>query len=236
MPKKTKKQKKYKFELTPLSALFWGIFLIILLTWIFVLGILVGRGFLPGSVSTISDLKNQVKKLQTIVGKKEEYEDIKPADENKDPELAFYEKLNSKKDEVKRTKLPEKKEEATDEITLFREPPEKEITEPEQEKTKAEIDTAEKKDDSKAKAPPSISSGQQFTVQILSTVEREKAEKETKSLVDRGYDAYYYTAEVRGTTYYRIRCGRFEDRESALEYSRKLEKETGYKGFVARVE
>lgn len=248
MPKR-KKQKKYKIELTTLSALFWGAFLFVLLTWIFVLGILVGRGFLPGT----ADLKNQVKKFQEMVGKKEEYKDIESVDQDKDPELAFYDNLNSKKEEAKRTNLPEKKEEAPAEITLYKDPPpekkatgdmkEEAVTEPVQEavKEKAEEqkETSPKTEEVKVTLPPAqppVTDIQQYTVQIASLPEKEKAEKLITSLVEQGYDAYYYMAEVRGKNYYRVRVGRFDDRKSALEYSGTLEKETGHKGFVSKVE
>lgn len=236
MPKAKKKSKKYTIELTPLSAWILGGIFLGLLVWMFILGIFAENLLQLKSLSPVRDLKNPFKKFQEMVGKREEHKDIKPSNQDKDPELAFYEKLTSKKEEVKRTKLPEKKEEATDEITLFREPAKRKISEPDQEKTTVVNETAEKEDALKAKPPPSINGGQQFTVQIHSFTEKEKAEKVIKSLVDLGYDAYYYTAEVKGKTYYRIRVGRFEDRSSALEYSIKLERETGYEGFVSKVE
>jgi len=231
MPKAKNKPKRYKIELTTISVLFWGIILFILLAWIFVLGILAGRGSLPGPVSTISDLKNQVKKLQEMVGKKEEYKDIKTPSMDEGPELDFYEKLANKKDEVKRTQIPEKVEEKPDEVTLFKELPEKEVKKETVEKKK-EAEEVKKEPE----PPPVIDSEQQYTVQIASTGNKEEAEKLINTLVDQGYDAYYYSAVVNGKNYYRIRCGRFEDRNSALKYSRKLEKEKGYKGFVSKVE
>jgi cell division septation protein DedD len=247
MAKKRKKQKKYKIELTTFWAFFWAGSLFFILVWIFTLGILVGRGFLPGTVSTISDLKNQVKKLQEMVGKKEEYKDIQSADQGKDPELDFYEKLNTKKDEVKRTNIPEKKEKPPGEITLFKDPPEKKTTDEvkekavtgtveEEEKVTVQEETPAKTEELSVKPPPAQGSTQQYTVQIASLPEKEKAEKLITTLVEEGYDAYYYTAEVNGKNYYRVRCGRFPSRKEAFEYSKKLETETGYKGFVSRVE
>ncbi len=55
-----KRSKKYQIELTPLSIFLWGGCLFFVLAWIFVLGILVGRGFLPGAVTALSDLKDQI--------------------------------------------------------------------------------------------------------------------------------------------------------------------------------
>jgi cell division protein FtsN len=245
MPKTRKKPKKFKIELTILSAGGFGILLFGLLFYIFYLGILVGRGFFPEEITTISEWKNQIKKLPEIVGTREEYKDIKPVDQEKDPELAFYEKLNSKKDEVKRTNIPEKKEKAQDEITLYKDPPEKKtseemtekaVTDTVQEKVTAQKETPAKIEELKVNPPPVKDDELQYTVQIASLPEKERAEKLIKSLVEEGYDAYYYTAEVRGKNYYRVRVGRFDDRKSALEYSKKLEEETGHKGFVSKVE
>ena len=92
---------KYHLEMSSLSLFFWGFCLCFLLAWVFVLGVLVGRGFLPSAVSTISDLKSQISRLQGIVphGKTSPPD---PQKIEKDPKLAFYEKLSSKKEEVKK--------------------------------------------------------------------------------------------------------------------------------------
>ena len=55
-------------------------------------------------------------------------------------------------------------------------------------------------------------------------------------LIDRGFDAYYYEVKVRDKTYYRVRCGRFSDRERAKTYARRLADEEGIKGFVSRLD
>jgi len=65
--KGSKKIKKIKIELTPLSLFLWSIFLLFLLAWVFVLGILVERDMLP-------DLGNPFKKIGEKVSHKEEYE------------------------------------------------------------------------------------------------------------------------------------------------------------------
>lgn len=235
--KTKKKSKKYTIELTPLSALVVGGILFVILAWMFILGIFASTLFQPESSSTVSGLKKQLKKVQEMVGDREEYEEIKPQDQDKDPELDFYEKLNSKKDEVKRTTLPEKEETPMGEITLYKDPSENETAEPVQEKV---IEATEKIDAIKVKPPPPIGSDREFTIQIASTGNQEKAEELIKSLVDQGYDAYYYMAEVEGKLYYRLRVGRFDNRSIALEYlnlhSEKLEEETGNIGYVVRVE
>jgi hypothetical protein len=213
--KKGKKGKIYRIELTPLSAMLWSIFIFFFLTWIFVLGILVGRGFLPGTVTKISDLKKQIHRLQNLVSDKEAYTSRPQEEQDTDLKLDFFQELISKKDEVKKKTPP-----------LEAKSGETPLTDQEEEKTTE----PEKRD------PMSFAPGDQYTVQLASLGEMGQAEKMIKKLMDMGYDAYYYEAIVEGKTYYRIRCGRFMEREDALLYARKIEKETGLKGFVSKVE
>jgi len=230
-PRAKKKAKTFQFELTSLSTLFWSIFLFFLLTWIFVLGILVGRGFLPGAVTTISDLRSQISKLQEMVRNKKTDNRMALKKPTPDPKLAFYEKLSSKKDEVKNNQKPEKEAGSPKKTT----PPkkvediQKRLLDEQKKKDSNSIQTAKRE-------PEPLTSGIQYTVQIASLRDKEKAEKLINSLIDRGYQAYYYEAKVNGKTYYRVRCGRFSDRADAGDYARKLADEEGIKGFVSRLE
>jgi len=222
------KAKRYTIELTSISALIWSVILLFLFIWVFVLGVFAGRGFLPSTVqTTISDLKNQIKKYQEMVSHKEPYDSTTLQETDQDPELAFYEKLASKKDEVKNNWEVETKADTPEEKELP-------LTSEEVQETladeKAPIDLPVKEE-----PEPSISAGM-YTVQIASIGNREKAEKLIIDLIGQGYDAYFYETDVKGKTYYRIRCGRFSSREEALDYSQKLEKEAGLKGFVSRIE
>ncbi|MFC1891010.1 SPOR domain-containing protein [Thermodesulfobacteriota bacterium] len=235
MAKKTKtKGKRYKIELTALSATLWGIFLFFLLTWIFVLGILVGRGFLPGTVTTISDLRGQIQKLQDMVGTKESYESISSRKEEPAPKLDFYKQLENKKEVVKNQLKSDSEPEPlkillkTEKNTVLPEtgPEEKIIPEPE---PKPEPETAEQK-------PTPLLNKNNYTVQIASLGEKVKAESLISRLIENGFDAYYYEAVVNGKTYYRVRCGKFTTRKEAESYSLKLENEEGIKGFVSRLE
>jgi len=220
--------KRYQIELTSLSLFLWSIFLFFLLVWIFVLGILVGRGFFPGKVTTISDLRAQIQRLQEMVTHKssKEMESIKRSEP--DPKLAFYEKLSSKKDEAKKDRQIEKK----------REIPKKKPTKKEIEAPKKPPLEKEKREEPKAPArPPKPSTkGVQYTVQVASLDDKSKADKMIKQLTDAGLPAYHYEAKVKGKIYYRIRCGRFMNREEARIYAGKLVREKGIKGFVAKIE
>ena len=218
-------KKKYHIELTALSATLWGIFLFFLLTWVFVLGILAGRGFLPGTVATVSDLRKQIQKLQNMVGAKESYESISSRKEEPTPKLDFYKQLENKKEVVKNkwksnhTQDTLKKSSKTGNNTALNE-------ESDEDEIKLKPETAYQK-------PTPLPSKSNFTVQIASLGDKVKAEELISRLIESGFDAYYYDVTVDGKTFYRVRCGRFKTREEAELYSVRLETQEGIKGFVS---
>ena len=191
------------------------------------MGILVGRGFLPGTVTVISDLKTQINRLQEMVrlNKPSVSPKKQPAP---DPELAFYEKLSSRKEETKKKSIPESISKA----------PQKETTQKEVEATLEKVPEKEKNENPEIMDIQNelLTPEARFTVQLASLGDRGKAEKMVSQLIDRGYPAYVYEAEVKGKTYYRVRCGRFMGRDEAKDYSRKLAEEAGLAGFVSRLE
>jgi len=220
--------KRYQIALTSLSLFLWSIFLFFLLVWIFVLGILVGRGFFPGKVTTISDLRAQIQRLQEMVTRKssKEMESIKKSEP--DPKLVFYEKLSSKRDEAKKDRQIEKKREIPK-----KKQPQKKIETPK----KPRLEKKKKKETKVPVKPPKpLTDDIQYTVQVASFDDKSKADKMIKKLIDEGLPAYHYEAKVKGKIYYRIRCGRFMNRKEATIYAGKLARENGIKGFVSKVE
>lgn len=226
-----KKKKRYHMELSSFSVLLWSIFSFFFLTWIFVLGIMVGRGFLPGSVTTITDLRSQIKKLQEMVSHKESYEPKSMKGDDETPKLAFYEKLENKKNEVKNNQKQDNQSDTGKDISS---PPE-EI----EMKERSDTEDIEKKVDAIGLPEQKMEflipeSG--YTVQVASIGDMVKAEEMIKGLREKGYDAYYYEVKVDGKYYYRIRCGRFSTRNEADIYAQKLEKELNMKGFVSKID
>ena len=235
--KKKNKTKKYHVEFSFTSLLCWILGLFFLLAWIFVLGILVGRGFLPESVKTLSELKAPIAKLQNMVGKKKtDLEEIKDLDEN--PKFAFYDELASKKEKtIKRHFSQDKKKNSgfkpdkdTSEKKFY-------VSDTEEKQWNGKPDNLlEKKPLSKqneASVPPL--SEENFTLQLASLERKSQAEKYTNSLLDRGYPAYFYEADIKGKTYYRVRCGRFKTRKEALAFATQLAEEENIKGYVTGI-
>ena len=203
-PRLKKGRKRYKIELTSFSILLWCFFILFLLSWTFVLGIFVGRGFLPGSVSSISEVKGKINRLQELVSSKKP-DDLIPSEQpDPDPKLAFYEKLSSKKDEVKKSWKPESEE-------------------------RGGIEAPKKE-------PRPLFPQIHYTVQLASLGDKNRAKEMTNQLINRGYHAYFREADVKGKTYYRVRCGRFMSIEKANDYARVLAEKEGIEGLVLRSE
>jgi cell division septation protein DedD len=209
---------KYHLEMSSLSLFFWGFCLCFLLAWVFVLGVLVGRGFLPSAVSTISDLKAQISRLQGIVPQgKTSGPDTQKIEQ--DPKLAFYEKLSSKKEEVKK-KGPKEEKAAKPENSV------KKTAEPKEKPAQANVKSIEKSSEE--------AGGVQYTVQLASLEDKEKAEGMVSRLKTGGFDAYFYEVKIKGKTFYRIRSGKFKSKEEAGIHAKKVADKAGINGIVSK--
>ncbi len=212
-----KRSKKYQIELTPLSIFLWGGCLFFVLAWIFVLGILVGRGYLPGAVTALSGLKDQLGVFQPKVSRERPQQELNPPKKSdSEPKLEFYHNLSSKKVELPKETAPPKNAEK-----------------------RVKTNTNAKRTNSLKQISPTSEPTApvgKYTVQLASLEDKSKAEKFISDLVQRGYPAYVYEAKVKGKTYYRVRCGKFPSRKTAEDFASKLRKEAGMKGFVSRVE
>jgi cell division protein FtsN len=223
-------KKRYQIEVGSFSLLLWGCCALFFLAWIFVLGVLVGRGFLPGADSAFTDLKSQVAKLQEMTGRSKRGEQTSQQKEPIDETLAFYERLESKKDEAKEkdNNRSASKEGTTQRIL--------ERTTGELPKKDSDIRAETTKPDRgiQPAAPPAGRGS--YTLQIASLEEKAKAETMVGDLLSKGHDAYFYEALVKGKTYYRVRCGRFVTRDEADKYATKLDKSLNIRGFVTKFE
>lgn len=231
--------KKYQIELTSWSIFLWISCLSLLLAWVFVLGILVGRGFIPESATMISDIKSQLNKLQDMVShnRRPILESVKK--EDVDSKLAFYNELLSKKETEKGKGIPEAKAGPPKKET----PPKKNPTAEERlAEIRAEVSAKEASPQGKGEGPPQrdpqqVSSAKGgYTLQIASLADKSRADETMRKLTKRGYDAYFYEVQVHGKPWYRVRCGHFATREEAEEFAVKVYKEAKLKGLVTKIE
>ncbi len=207
--KSEKEKKGIRLELSRTALFFWSLGFLIFLGWIFTLGVLAGRGLLPSGAETLAELKNQIVKLQEMVGKKDasELDEIKSLAES--PDFAFYHELSKKKaPDMPAPKAPKiKKEPARDQ-------PKKEIP---------------KKPDQ-----PSPQ-GERYVVQVASLDQEKQAAHMVKKLLKKGYPAYHYKTIIKGRGYFRVRCGTFRTRAEAVKIQQKLAQHERLKGFVQKV-
>lgn len=102
-PEERKRGKRYQIELSRTSIVLWSTGLLVLLAWIFILGVLAGRGLLPGGVQTLGELKAQIAKLQQMISNKDRSELEKIRALQKDPKFAFFDELSVKKGDARKT-------------------------------------------------------------------------------------------------------------------------------------
>jgi cell division septation protein DedD len=230
-----KGSKKYQIELTPLSIFLWGGCLFFVLAWIFVLGILVGRGFLPGAVTALSDLKDQIGVLPHKVTRERPQQELDPAKKSdSEPEMAFYDKLSRKKVEPVKETAPRRNARRTNSSKRLSPTRGSSGAQKATEQNRAGTSNVSRLQEKETREPQAPKG--KYTVQLASLEDKNKAKKFISDLVHRGYPAYFYEAKVKGKTYYRVRCGKFPSRKTAEDYASKLRREAGLKGFVSRVE
>jgi cell division septation protein DedD len=242
MSKKTNpsKKTKYQLELSSMSLVFWVVCIVFFMGWIFVLGVLVGRGFLPGANTAIADLKAQVTKLQEMVARNKRADQKPQAREDIDSKLGFYDKLESKKED-KRKPFPELPPEPAKSEKAVK-PADTTLADVKADIAKKES-SAKKQDiaknagpEKKVKEAEKASGPFRYVIQIAALDEKAKAEDMARKLSERGVDAYLQETVVKGKTYYRVRCGKFVTKEEAGDYAQKLPKEAGTSWRVVNVE
>ena len=206
---KTEKEKKgLRLELSRTALFFWSLGFLIFLGWIFTLGVLAGRGLLPSGAKTLAEIKNQIVKLQEMVGQKDtsELDEIRAI--QKDSHFAFYDELSS----IKVLEVPSGQG-----------PPHK--------KPKHKSATSDN-----VKKPDSPSSSTELYVVQVASLDREKqAFNMVNRLVKKGYPAYHYKIFIKGRAYFRVRCGTFKTRAEAVETQQNLAEKEHLKGFVQKV-
>jgi septal ring-binding cell division protein DamX len=245
-------KRRYRLEMTSWSLFAWLSCLFLLMSWIFVLGILVGRGLIPESVTPLAELRNQLNKFQERVSRGQKVDQGAQKEQDYDSNLAFYTELSSRKGDEKKRKLLEAKPEH---LTTGSDERKQAVNQQPSPESRPEASTKEgvakaKAETSKAlpdgslkesaekvaekRAIPLSKSG--YTVQLASLGDGIKAQQTVERLIKGGYDAYYEKVQVRGKTWYRIRCGKFATRGEGEDYAKRLAGGTGLKGVVMKLE
>jgi cell division protein FtsN len=215
-----KSRKKYLLQLTS-KGFFLGLCLLFLISgWMFVLGVLVGRGTAPVNFD-IQALQKELLALKESMVKQEkkamETDSAKTGDKSS---LEFYEALKKKgKDE--QIQIIEKK-------TPPAAPPPSTLTS--QKRASKSKDTQEKKALAGVKPSPSGA----LAVQVASTKDAASAEALVKKLMQLGYAGFSTKAEIPDKgTWYRVRVGPYRTKTEAEQMLQELTKDT-FKGIIVR--
>ena len=206
--KATKKPKTYRFDLTLKSLFVWSMGLFLVLTWIFILGILVGRGDI-----SFGKVKNKLAEVQDDIS--EIGTSDTGAGSQKDPKFAFYKELASKKKEAA---VPQKSTPAKKPV------PRKKTAKSLKPKTVV-----------KTPRSPVAKQGYQYIVQIASFQDRDKASVLVDKLKKQNTAAFFSETQVKGKPYFRVKCGPYKTEKDADKVKKRVAEKNGLHGFVTRM-
>jgi cell division protein FtsN len=248
-----KKQKKYYLEFTLTSMFFWTIGLLLLLVWIFALGIIVGRGMLPWGMTSLTsrDDKSPLQSSLNPSDKKTTRPNITP---ERKLDLYYHDRLLAKKKEAVKTKTAAPRKKTREKPVPTPKPSQRQHSDTQNNKQIKKTARAKPK---KTQTAPKAKRAQQtlkksastssktstkkkvlasatrpYTVQVTSLSSELEAIKTTNRLTEKGYSAYYIEALIKGKAWYRVRCGKFKNRSDADRLKNSLAKKEGLSGFV----
>ncbi len=223
------------------GLLIWISLVVFISFWMFVLGVMVGRGTAPVNLDT-GKLEQELAELKARV--LEEKQDavasgVTGRTDGK-PELGFYEALKNpgKEADFKPAKpakpVRRKPVEAKPAVPAARPRPAASAPPASAAKPKPRAAPASKTD-SGSKPGPAATPGH-FTVQVASVQDIKGAEKMVAGLRAKGYQAYQVRSDVDGRgIWYRVRVGSFQDRQVAAGMLKKL-KNDKFGGMVVSID
>lgn len=222
-PKKTgtKKRKKYFLQLTG-KGFFLGLCLLFLISgWMFVLGVLVGRGTAPVNFDIEALQKELLALKETMIRQEKKAMERDSEKSGANAALEFYEALK-KKEKDEQTKLPEN-------IIPPKTPPKAPLASQKRvsqsKETQIEVQSAKQ-----AKASPKGI----FAIQVASTKDAASADELVKKLNQSGFPSFSAVAKIPNKgTWYRVRVGPYENRDQADQVLRELQNER-YKGILVK--
>jgi DedD protein len=223
-------KKSFRLELSKMAVVGWGVGLLLALFWMFLLGLLVGKGLTPANINLAEIKRRMVAEGLWPGSGKPAPEPEKPrVAEDKIPvkDLGFYEAL-AKKKQARLTapppeKVPEQKPVVTPRApvsTVLAPPPAQPPPQPE-----------------KVSPGPEISSAARYTVQVASFRDEASAQKFAASLKDVKSPVTVHAVDLPGKgRWYRVQAGGPLGRQEADALAARLLREHQAKAFVVRAE
>ncbi len=210
------------------AAIRFGI-LFFVSAWMFVLGVLVGRGTAPVHFD-IESLQKELAALKQAVEQKEQawYKDRFGASQGS-PGFEFHEALKKNTPESKSDLEFGGPEKPASISKRFPVPERKKPAETRPEP--ADVKPAAPAADPPPVPDPADAEGS-LTIQVAALKDAKAADNQVADLIRRGYPAYRSVATIAGQgTWYRVRVGSFKDKTTAVRMLERLQKDN-LKGFI----
>ena len=83
---------------------------------------------------------------------------------------------------------------------------------------------------------PTLKDGGKYTVQVMATSSKSKAEQQLSTLQANGYTAFMKEEKAGETSVFKVRVGRFSDKDSAKKIATKLKQELRLESWVANLD
>jgi cell division septation protein DedD len=239
--KNRKKEPEFKkpfIVLTRRKIAGWLFIIFFLCAWMFILGVLVGRGTAPVKFDIAAIEKKLAGSTKTDSDAQPEMPAQKDELEVKDKtKLDFYEALKENREdpktpELQQPKVDDRKVEETPEGTVAQEPPpDKSAAQkaaPEESKTAVIAPNKEPKQE-KTKVPAVAKTntvGPTYTIQAASVRDPKDADRLVEKLKKAGYPAYRQIGKIPGKgVWFRVRVGEYKGKAEAMGVMEKLKKD-----------
>jgi DedD protein len=222
-------KKSFRLELSRLAVVGWGVGLLLAMFWMFLLGLLVGKGLTPANIN-VAEIKRRMvaEGLWPGSGKPAPEPEKPAAAEDKIPikDLEFYEALAKKKQTRLTTPPPEKI------------PEQKTVTTPPAPVSTAPAPPAPPPPQpEKGNTSPGISPSGRYTVQVASFKDEASAQKLAASLKNFKSPVTVHTVDLAGKgRWYRVQAGGPLGRQEADALAARLLREHQVKAFVVRAD
>jgi len=227
-----KSRKKYLLQLTG-KGFFLGLCLLVLISgWMFVLGILVGRGTAPVNFDIQALQKELLALKESMLKQEKRAMETDSAKTGAKGSLEFYEALKEKgKDEqiqlIEKKTLPEAAPKTPPET-----PPQSSLTS-QKRVSKSKGIQEEKKDSPGLPEADPLPPGS-LAVQVASAKDAVSAEELVKKLTQLGYAGFITKAEIPDKgTWYRVRVGPYRTKAEAEQVRQELIKDQ-FEGIIVR--
>ncbi|MBW1892834.1 MAG: SPOR domain-containing protein [Deltaproteobacteria bacterium] len=196
-------------QMTRRQAVGWICAFMFLLVWIFILGVMVGRGTSPVRFD-IDKLQKDFAELKAEVLKKE-----KTITKNRSDELLKKEDFAFHRELIAPDELPKSQAEKKAVVAKKKKPVVKTVKK-----------RADKKPSKPAQKKETVSVSGGYALQIASLKEVKHADALVKKLKNKGYSAYYIAVSLPGKgVWYRVRIGPLKSKTKALAVLKNIKKD-----------